>query len=105
MDLDFVRKRITELRIKKGVSEYKMSMDLGHSRSYIQNIVSGRSAPSLQELLYMCEYLGVTPSAFFDRNEAEPILIQMALKGMRKLSDRDMLSIISIIDRLGAREE
>ena len=31
MDNEFIRKRITELRIKKGVSEYKMSLDLGHS--------------------------------------------------------------------------
>ena len=30
MELDFIRNRITELRIRKGVSEYKMSQDLGH---------------------------------------------------------------------------
>ena len=53
MELDFIRQRITELRLKKGVSEYKMSLDLGHSRSYIQHIVCGRSLPSIQELLYM----------------------------------------------------
>jgi len=101
MDLDFVRQRITELRMKKGVSEYKMSTDLGHSRSYIQNIVSGRSAPSLQELFYICEYLGVTPCAFFDASEKEPILIRRALESMHGLSDKDLLSLIPIIDRLG----
>ena len=101
MDLDFVRQRITELRMKKGVSEYKMSTDLGHSRSYIQNIVSGRSAPSLQEFLYICEYLEVTPGDFFDVSKKEPILIQRAVEGMRGLSDKDLLSLIPIIDRLG----
>jgi len=35
MDTKFIRDRITQLRIQKGVSEYKMSYDLGHSRSYI----------------------------------------------------------------------
>ncbi len=34
----FVRNRITQLRIKKGISEYQMSYDLGHSRGYINNI-------------------------------------------------------------------
>lgn len=34
MDEQFIRNRITELRVKKGVSEYRMSMDLGHSKSY-----------------------------------------------------------------------
>lgn len=29
MDEQFIRNRITELRVKKGVSEYRMSMDLG----------------------------------------------------------------------------
>lgn len=31
MDELFVRNRISELRTKKGVSEYKMSLDLGHT--------------------------------------------------------------------------
>ena len=53
MTVEFIRKRIADLRIQKGVSEYKMSLDLGHSRSYIQNIVSGRSLPSLEEFLYL----------------------------------------------------
>ena len=35
MDTKFIRDRITQLRIQKGVSEYKMSYDLGHSRSYM----------------------------------------------------------------------
>ena len=41
MDAKFIRDRITQLRMQKSVSEYKMSYDLGHSRSYIYNISSG----------------------------------------------------------------
>lgn len=104
MDLDFVRQRITELRMQKGVSEYKMSTDLGHSRSYIQNIVSGRSAPSLQELFYICEYLDVTVSTFFDSDITQPILFQRASIGLRKLKDSELLMVIPIIDRLGENE-
>lgn len=100
MDDNFIRHRITDLRIKKGVSEYQMSLDLGHSRSYVQNISSGRSMPSVSEFLYICAYLGVTPKAFFDESEAEPILIQKALDGMRTLSDKDLLTLIGLIDRL-----
>ena len=36
----FVRDRITQLRLQKGVSEYQMSYDLGHSRGYIYKISS-----------------------------------------------------------------
>ena len=37
---EFIRNRITELRMKKGVSEYKMSYDLGHNKNYIRTITS-----------------------------------------------------------------
>ena len=43
MNTDFVRNRISQLRIKKGVSEYRMSSDLGHSKSYIQSISRGKA--------------------------------------------------------------
>ena len=43
MDTQFVRDRITQLRLKKGVSEYQMSYDLGHSRSYVYTPASMRS--------------------------------------------------------------
>ena len=46
MDIEFIRERITQLRLQKGVSEYKMSYDLGHSRGYINNISSGKTLPS-----------------------------------------------------------
>lgn len=39
---EFIRRRITELRIKKNVSEARMSKDMGHSNSYIRSITSGR---------------------------------------------------------------
>ncbi|WP_330398458.1 helix-turn-helix transcriptional regulator [Anaerocolumna aminovalerica] len=43
----FVRDRITQLRLRKGISEYQLSYDLGHSRGYIYNITSGKSLPPL----------------------------------------------------------
>ena len=100
LDALFIKHRITDLRIKRGISEYKMSLDLGHSRSYIQSISAGRALPSLPEFLYICEYLDITPSAFFDDSEKEPILVQKALDGLRQLSDMDLLILIGMIDRL-----
>ena len=37
MDEEFIRNRITELRLKKGVSEYQMSMDLGQNKNYVNS--------------------------------------------------------------------
>ena len=92
MDEEFIRNRITELRLKKGVSEYQMSMELGQNRSYIQAISSGRSMPSMKQFLNICEYFEITPLQFFDAQENNPQLIKKALDGMRKMSDDDLIS-------------
>ena len=39
MNAEFVRERITQLRLQKGESEYQMSYDLGHSRGYINSLI------------------------------------------------------------------
>ena len=65
MDADFVRDRITQLRVRKDVSEYKMSYDLGHSRGYINNISSGKTLPSMTEFFAICDYFDITPEEFF----------------------------------------
>ena len=40
MDENFVKERITQLRLKKGVSEYQMSYDLGHSAAAAEGVFS-----------------------------------------------------------------
>lgn len=100
MEDNFIRERITKLRIKKNVSEYKMSLDLGHSKSYIQSIVSGRAMPSMSEFLYICDYFGISPKDFFDTELENPLLIQQAVTSMKQMRDEDLKLLISIIDRL-----
>lgn len=103
MDLQFIRERISELRIKKDVSEYKMSTELGHSKSYMQSISSGRAAPSLSEFLYICEYLGVTPKEFFDVSIEEPQLVQKLYNLTRNMSEADLNVLISTAERLNSK--
>ncbi len=99
MDEKFIRDRITHLRLQKNISEYKMSLDLGHSKSYIQSITSGRAMPSMTEFLYICDYLGVTPKDFFDPQLQNPALLDQAIDGIKDLSASDLNLLLSIIDR------
>ena len=96
----FIRDRITQLRLRKGVSEYKMSYDLGHSRSYVHNISSGKCLPTMSEFLVVCEYLGVTPSQFFDDSVAEPTLVAKAVNEMKTLDAKTLEIVISLLKRL-----
>ena len=102
IDEEFIRNRITELRLKKGVSEYQMSMDLGQNKNYVQAISSGRALPSMKQFLNICEYMEITPFQFFDAQENNPQLIKKALDGMRKLSDDDLIMLIGLIGRLNS---
>ena len=100
MDEQFVRDRITQLRPRKGVSEYRMSYDLGHSRGYVHNISSGKATPPMKEFLAICEYFELTPQQFFDEGTQSPELIQKAVNGMKQLNEDDMLMLLGIINRL-----
>ncbi len=100
MDVKFVRDRITQLRLKKGVSEYRMSYDLGHSRSYVYNISSGKSMPPMSEFLQICEYFDITPSQFFDDTKEYPALLQTTITELQKLDDDDLMLILGNIRRL-----
>lgn len=103
MDFQFIRDRISVLRTKKKVSEYRMSTDLGHSKSYMQSISSGRAIPSLGEFLYICEYLGVTPREFFDEEIKEPQLVHRLYELTRNMSEEDLKVLISTAERFNKR--
>lgn len=103
-NIKYVRDRITELRIKKGVSEYQMSYDLGHSKGYINNISSGKSLPSLNEFFLICEYFSITPIDFFDNKLRYPELINKAVEGLNLLNDKDILMILGFINRLNEKD-
>lgn len=69
---DFTQKRITELRIKMGISAREMSLSLGQNVSYINKIENGKALPSLEMLFYICDYFGITPQEFFDEGNPAP---------------------------------
>ena len=96
----FIRERITELRIKKNISECKLSHDLGHSNSYIRGITSGRALPSMSEFLYICEYFGITPKEFFDEENSEPLLTEKLSALSKKLSKDDLNLLTELAERL-----
>ena len=68
MDENFVRNRITQLRLENNISEYKLSLELGQNKGYIQSISSGRALPSMSVFFNICDYFNITPSEFFNEN-------------------------------------
>lgn len=100
MKENYIAERITELRMRKNVSEYRMSLDLGHSNSYIRSITSGKAFPSMTEFIYICDYLGITPKEFFDDETDNPEQINKLVSLAKKLNDDDLKAIIDMAERL-----
>ena len=93
MDDDFIAKRVTQLRLQKGVSARSMSLSIGQNPVYINNIESGKALPSLSGLFYICDYFKITPLDFFDADNQNPEKLNQIIVALKKLDD-DQLSIV-----------
>ena len=93
---DFI-KRLVELRMNKGVSAREMSLSIGQAPSYINNI---ESFPSMTAFFYICDFLGVTPSEFFDTENTNPIKSRELLEATKGLKNEQLDSLISIAKNL-----
>ena len=100
MNEKFVRDRITELRMRKKMSEYQLSLDLGYSKSYIQSISSGRTSPSMEAFFEICDYFGISPVEFFDSSIKNPERIHKITDKLNLLSEEDLAFYESVLDRL-----
>lgn len=89
--------RLAQLREKKGVSARDMSLSMGQNPGYINNIESGKSMPSLTGIFYICEYLGITPSEFFDVGSQNPKKLQQIMDNLKRLDDRQLDTISALI--------
>ena len=92
--------RLARLREKKGVSARDMSLSIGQNPGYINNIETGKSKPSLEGIFFICEYLGVTPSEFFDMDSSNPSKLDAIVKDMKKLNDKQLDTIATLVKDL-----
>lgn len=99
MDDKFIQERINDLRMKKNISEYQLSLELGHSQGYIQAITSGRNLPSMSAFLDICAYFDITPSEFFNPSINNPSLVRNIMEDVEKLSDNDLLLLSTVLKR------
>ncbi len=101
-DKDFAI-RLARLREKKGVSARDMSLSIGQNPGYINNIETGKSKPSLDGIYFICEYLGITPSEFFDTESSNPTRLDAIIKDMKKLNDAQLETIHTLVKELSRR--
>lgn len=82
--------RLALLRTKKNVSAREMSLAIGQNQGYINHIETGQGTPSLAAIFYICEYLDITPSQFFDLDLPNPSKINNISKYLKNLDDEEL---------------
>lgn len=97
---EFTQERIAQLRIQKNVSARDMSLSLGQNNSYINQIENKKSLPSLQGLFYICEYFGITPQEFFDKNNTLPARLAELVEDMKQLDEKALTHIAGLVKEL-----
>ena len=98
---EFIRGRITELRIRKEVSEHRMSLDLDKSGSYIRGITNGAALPSLKELFNIISYFEMTPAEFFAPLDSKDTPYQKLCERLSTLTDEEIEKVNTFVDWIG----
>lgn len=92
--------RLVKLRMEKGVSARDMSLSIGQSAGYINALENRTGFPSMQVFFYICEYLGVTPSEFFDDLNSRPAEYKEILEDLNALDKDSVQNVKAIIKGL-----
>ena len=97
----YVQQRVTALRLHKGISERKMSLDIGKSSSYIRGISCGKALPSMKELLSICDYCGITVEEFFAGFEVKDPQKYELQERIRTLDAESVQKLLELLDWAG----
>lgn len=92
--------RLAQLRSKRGVSARDMSLSIGQNPGYINNIENEKALPSMTSFFYICEYLNITPSEFFEFDNKSPEKLKSLNDDLKKLDDGQLENISSIVKGL-----
>lgn len=98
---EFVRSRITELRIEKDVSEHRMSLDLDKSGSYIRGITNGAALPSLKELFKIIAYFEITPAEFFAPLDSKNSKYHKLCDQLRTFTEEELDKVSTFVNWIG----
>lgn len=97
----FLREKITRLRLEKDISEYKLSLAIGKSKTYIQAVTSGKSLLSFDAFFDICDYFNLTPEEFFTQEPTDSARLRKLRRDLGNLSDEDLLLVENLVERLG----
>ena len=89
--------RLAQLRLAKGSSAREMSLDLGQSAGYINNIENKNNLPSMAMFFCICEYLNITPRDYFDFEAKSPEALSTLIEYLKQLDENQIKNLTAIV--------
>lgn len=86
----FISNRFAVIRNNSNISARKLSLDMGQSSEYINQIENGHKMPSLEGLFNFCDYFGISMGEFFDESQTYPMEYKSIIETLNKL-DKEQL--------------
>ena len=102
LDLKQLGARIAKRRRELGYKQHEVCDMINVNSKYLSNIETGRSAPSLDVIMLLCEHLGITPDyILLGRNiPATSDNLQGIFDRLSNLGENDRQIIVGMIDLL-----
>ncbi len=97
---EFIKKRFRTIIDAQNMSDSKLSIKMGQSSQYLNQITNGRKLPSLDGLYAFCETCNITLKEFFDDSQEYPLQYKKLLPYLNKLTPEELQDIVSIIKRI-----
>ncbi len=97
MDREFIKDRYAKIRLAHDISARRLSLELGQSTEYINQIENGKNMPSVEGLLNFCNYFDISVGEFFEDKFNYPVEYAAIIDELNKM---DALAIKQVYELL-----
>jgi|SRR5699024_8427072 len=100
-----IGKRIRNLRQTRNLNVSELAQKAFISQSYLSDIETGRTAPSLDKLNIICKTLDISLGEFFGEVAELPVELIRLIESAQKLSKNEVRLLSDFIDSLVSRQQ
>lgn len=93
---DYIKNKIGQIRLQTGISQRDLSLSLGMSESYINQVETGRTVPSIEVLEFICEYFQITVNDFFNISKTDPVIQNELIEATSGLQNSQIANLVEI---------
>ena len=96
-------KRLSQLRINKGISARNRSLSISQNPGYINTIENRKALPTMTNFFYICEFLSITPQEFFDTGANNPEKLNILIKYLKQMDNKQINALTTIAEGLSEK--